>query len=656
MGFLPLTALLCGLCAARARAVQPIADSYKGPIHAQLLKYLNVRQVQPGASVFVRVSEDWSGLNCSLRKGAVIEARVEKAARRVKGAQPSELALSFSKAQCSGAEMAPLDLILSAVSYVPAADQASGGQFPVVRYMATPGIHSMGRGATTGANLPPIAASDEETIFTKGAEFTGMNRGNARHNLKAGEVYGIKGMEMQVGAGPNHSSILIAKKRDVELDEDTEFVLVPTGLTSTASVPTFESSIGGAAEATDIAETLKETPSAPIAAEEFAVCAPPSCTTDLPPATEQVVGHPDESIPARPLGYAPRPQKIISELDNDQAMAWLGPDRLLVAFNPHKLIYREGISTADAPLRTIRAVLVDTRAKRMVSTADWELSDSGKFLWQIAGDCILAHVGKELRVYDAHLHPLTRLRLGGPLDFVRISPNGEVIAVAVLKERHTPQLHAKLRESLEHEPQEDVEVQILDRYFKVIAHTSSASDVIPPTLLNEGQLTLRAQANHRYRLALLKWAGQERTLARFSSACTPELSTFAPDLVLVRTCDRNFDAAEVRVLHANGAVVMRRGPNLEELGYEAKGNPTSGSFALKVLHSSEVLPQGTRFQALDLSSVELRVYRATDGKPLAAIRTDAPPPSHDGYSLSPDGAQIAVLADGQIEIYPVRAK
>jgi hypothetical protein len=238
---------------------------------------------------------------------------------------------------------------------------------------------------------------------------------------------------------------------------------------------------------------------------------------------------------------------------------------------------------------------------------------------------------------------------------VRVSPNGEVIAVAVLRERHSAELHARLRENLGHEPQEDVDVLILDGKFKTIAHASTTSDIVPPTLLNEGQLNVLAQPNHRYRLSMLTWENQDRTLARFSSACMPQLSTFAPDLVMVRTCEKTYGAPEIRILRADGQVVLRGKPEVGELGHEAKGNGASRTFALKVLHAVHALSPDGEFEGSDLSTVELRVYRATDGKRLTTVRADEPAPSHDGYSLSPDGSQVAVLAGGQIDIFPVRA-
>ncbi|HET7346010.1 MAG TPA: hypothetical protein VFJ10_01690, partial [Acidobacteriaceae bacterium] len=169
------------------------------------------------------------------------------------------------------------------------------------------------------------------------------------------------------------------------------------------------------------------------------------------------------------------------------------------------------------------------------------------------------------------------------------------------------------------------------------------------------QMNVLAQPNHRYRLSMVAWDNQERTLARFSSACMPQLSTFAPDLVMVRTCEKTYGAPEIRVLRADGQVVMRGKPEVGEMGDEAKGNVASRSFALKVLHTAHALSPNAEFEGSDLNAVELRVYRATDGKRLAVVRADEPAPSHDGYCLSPDGSQVAVLAGGRIDIFPVRA-
>ena len=83
-----------------------------------VLAHLSVRHVSGGATAFARVTVDWSGKNCFLKQGSILEARVESAVPR-KGSDHSELALAFTKAQCNGADLTPIELVLAAVAAVP---------------------------------------------------------------------------------------------------------------------------------------------------------------------------------------------------------------------------------------------------------------------------------------------------------------------------------------------------------------------------------------------------------------------------------------------------------------------------------------------------------------------------------------------------------
>ena len=45
--------------------------------------------------------------------------------------------------------------------------------------------------------------------------------------MKMGDVVGIRGVKLNVGSGPDHSSVLTATNRDLTLITNTVFVLVP---------------------------------------------------------------------------------------------------------------------------------------------------------------------------------------------------------------------------------------------------------------------------------------------------------------------------------------------------------------------------------------------------------------------------------------------
>jgi hypothetical protein len=307
-------------------------------------------------------------------------------------------------------------------------------------------------------------------------------------------------------------------------------------------------------------------------------------------------------------------------------------------------------------VRVIRAALVDTETHEVTHTVDWDLPDDRQYLWPLADGRVLVHVGSELRVYGPGLQIEKRVSLDGPLAFVRVTPDGSFMVVGVLRERHTPELHAQLRESLNGEPEEDVNILVLNRKFETIARSTARSGLMAPTLLNEGQVTLSAQSNMRYRLSLLTWDNHASVLARFTSNCTPELSSIAPDLIFLVSCDRQSEGREYRLLRTNGELALKGDSTLNECGHAAEGSANLEAFVVKIVQSTLPVPPGAPLSATHFSSEELRVYRSADGKRLLAVRVGSPSLSRDGYALAPDASQLAVLTSDQVILYSVPGK
>ena len=227
------------------------------------------------------------------------------------------------------------------------------------------------------------------------------------------------------------------------------------------------------------------------------------------------------------------------------------------------------------------------------------------------------------------------------------------MAIAIERETHTEQQHAGLRESLGVEPPENVEIRVLDKNLKVVEQATTSSRIMPPTLLNEGQVQLLAKPNKQYRLALAPWNGETTTVARFASACIPEVSSFAPDLLLVDTCGLNTGMHEYRVLQPNGKLVLRGRRDPQALGQTAQGN--GHVFVVRSLHATQTMVQGSVFHGTDLDYEEVRVFQSGDGRRLTSVRMQEPPPSHGGYALSPDGTELAVIADARVNLFAVPA-
>jgi hypothetical protein len=401
------------------------------------------------------------------------------------------------------------------------------------------------------------------------------------------------------------------------------------------------------------AATLEE-----IAPANLDTCEPPVCSLvsgTNETGAEGAIRQTDVSINS--LGYASRTQTEIEELGQDDTIVYLGPTELLVAFNPHHLVPRHGGDSPGATVRVIRAALIDTATRKVLRTAEWHLPDRKQYLWVLDQKRVLIHVGNELRVYGPGLTVEARVALSGQLAFVSPSPDGKILAVGVIKERHTPELHAKLHNSLGQEPEEDVDILILNDRFQTIASTASTSDRLPPTLLNEGQVKLLlefGQAEQRekhYRLELHTWDNLARNLGTFTSGCMPQVSSLSPDLVLLVTCDRFNQGRDYRVIRANGKLVLRGQSLLKELGHAAVGDTESKEFAMRIFEADQPVLPGEVFRPANLQSAVLQVYRSDNGSHLFSVHVSDPAASSGGYALAPGGGQLAILTRDRLALY-----
>jgi hypothetical protein len=643
--------LLLGLCFCTALCQQdptPASEEGVGPVEAELLKPLNVRSLAVGDTVFARVTRDWNGLGCSLRQGATLEATVEQANTHKGRHRESRVALAFTSAQCNGADIKPMNLLLSAVAHVPEEwENTPSGNMSVPLSFGNP--LQFGRQDMNSPNAHvPVDRGPRFPLDSWHMELKGIvHHFPMSAKVQPGDVIDLKGMKLDLGTGPGQSSVLSLKGSDVRLDQYTQLLLVPSSLVFVRTAVPMRLPSGSVAAS----EPVRAQQPSFSAGNDIEVCAPPGCSVDLPVTSEQLQGATEISIETRPLGYTPRPAMILRDFNQDEALAWLGPQQLLFAFNVHGLISREGVANWKATRRKIRAVLLNTQNRSVLRAVDWEIVDSKRFLWPLSNDRVLVHVGNELRIYGAGLEVEQTIPLAGPLEFVRMSPDQGVTAIATLHERHSPELHARLRGELMAEPEEDIDVAIVDRNFNALAQTRTVSGIEPPTLLNEGQVTLLAQPNKYFRLRFSGWDGSTSTLARFTSLCRPGLSSVPPDLLFLVTCNIDTDRFEYRVLRADGKLLMQGSGNGFELGEEMAGVDSGGLFAIKAVHAETEFTPGKDFKGADLTFQELRVYRAADGKRMFAVQVKEPTASRGAYAMSGDGSQLAVLSMSQIQLF-----
>jgi len=419
---LPVTSILLLSCAPGAYSAAPPPV---GPlIEAELLIPISVHGTSVGKPIYARVLSDWQSPGCTLRPGGILKGRLVAAVAHSKSAKTSSLALAFDSAECVGRQMKSLPLTVIAV-LAPSAGSALNATPPLNE--AIIGIDIQGPGGSSGPGGMRSALTAAATANMQ------LTKEEGATTVRPGSVVGLRGLKLSVGTGPEGCSVVSAVGQDVRLARGFRLYLtsggplpplVAEGAAATTAAPSIASS-----PSPSLSIAAEQSPAvASVPVDETEACSPPHCSIVLPEASAAAITRADASISIGEFGYAPRVNREAYGFDHEAAVAFLGPGELLCTFNPHTLVKRSG---EEAAPRAIRAVLVDVTTRRVTRTLDWLVPDDKQYLWPSRENRVLVHVGDELRVYGAGLKLENKIKLAGPLAFLRTSPSGSMIVLGI---------------------------------------------------------------------------------------------------------------------------------------------------------------------------------------------------------------------------------
>jgi hypothetical protein len=625
-------------------------ESSVTPIQAELVKRLDGDKLHLGDTVLARLQLGWNGPSCRLRPGDILQARVVSQKPYSKTTKTSELALLFDQGQCGGPAMKPLLLTLAAMV------SADRGRDPTLQPSEEHQALSDAVGLALHGSTRSVSEAAETVRYEPGRTvYVSRPRVAAPKQLKTGQVVGIPHLKLLVGQGPEGSSILSSTGRQLRLDMGTQLVLF-LNLTVT-SVEAPEKRSHGTTVPDHSKEVTAALPDPPKIADEMEICEPPSCHAafdDLP--SEPRSDEADLVLPLKALGYSPpSPERDMFRFDFHAAVAFLGPSQLLFTFDPHVLVKRTQSEAASAPeMRIIRAVVLDLATRQVIRTVDWRVPDSGQYLWPLGGEQVLVHVGNDLRVYGTGLEQRRKISLGAPLAFVRASPSLAYFAIGVMKERHSPEIHRQLQEAEDREPEEGIDVRVLDSLFREITKIARSSRQAFPVLLDDGEVRFVKIGADQWRIVKYGWAGQRRTIAKATSSCLPSAQSLPSDLLFVVGCDRRNDDKWYRVLR-DGKVLLRGSSSSAELEHTANGAASGKIFAIGIAQAKQALPWGGVFRTSDLQSERVAVFSAKTGQRILALTSSPVVPAIQTFAISPGEEQFAVAATDKILIYRIPA-
>ena len=632
--------------AAQERGVQT-----QRPLETKLMASLDAGHLHVDSPVFAKVMYDWEAAGCRLRAGSTVAGRIVAVQGHRQGQEQPSMTIAFERADCNGATGAPFGMVLFSV--IGAADAGStqagmvdaGGLFGSI---SAP-LHLQGGGggggkgaAAAGPPLPYDATKDMS-----------LSHGGPDERPKEaapGQVRNLGKVTLGVGSGAEGASVLSTTGRSLRVERESELVLVVRAPASSPSRQERdrESAVAAVAEP----PRMVVEPRAPEAPDETEVCAG-SCT---------VVGEDEEAkrrmgakarLSLAGLGFEPHESREFMAFTFESALTYLDSSHLLFTFDPHDLRRRSGGSLRPDVAHTMRAVLVDPERQRVLRVMDWRVLGEGQHVWPAGAGRVLVRVGHELRIYEGGLKLVASATVAGPVAWVSVAPSGGLIAVGVTEERHTEALHQQLRQVTGVEPEEGINVLVMDGALRPLFRTEQRSVEQQPVLSDTGEVRVMLGPGSRWTISETRPDHSRHTVAEAVSTCEPKINAPIAGYLFVVGCTPPL-TNWYRMLRMDGHTVLKGRGSSRGIEQAVSGTEM-GRFAVRVVRSKHSMSNGSPFHKDDLSGEEISVFRAKDGRRLMETVAEAVPLSEQSFALSPSGTQIAVLARGEILFYSLAA-
>lgn len=634
-----LAATLLSLIASLPLASQTRAKTY--PIQAELTHSLNAASLHTGDQVVVKLLEPWQSGECILPRSSMLHGEVKQPAGTAK--QP-RLALLFQyQCQAGGPQKLVWFALLAPEQRAIVDTHGNPVSMQSIRSPSFGGGGGLGPSGIESRVDLSGRQNPTYPLFIDPEVDRSVPRPVA---IEVGQVWKLPKLRLDVGNGPDGSTVLSSNSKDLKLPNGSVLVLMPE---ADALLP-----IPGAAAQVKHKAVMAALPKLPPLPAEIPACHNPACNPSAAADATFVPAASSQQLPLQGLGYKRLRSEELQDLEFGAAVSFLDRDHLLFTFDPRKLVARDPSDRPELRPRGIRAVLFNLRNGHVEKTFDWRVPDSAQYLWKLDDGRILVHDGNRLRWFSASMTQQRVLPLPGPLHFVRLSPDRRHYAIGTINELHRQDEHADLVRAEHGGPEEQVNIQILDENLHTEAEGVQSSRFMPPTLINSGRIDLHhARGDHWY-LRETAWVkGETRDFASITSSCLPQVQSLSADLLYVEGCEVAAGHHWYQVLHEDGSPILKGSIGAREFSPLLSEDVANTAFALAIPEGGVDYLRGAVLHGADLARERVRIYNAANGRELLSATVALPSATSQPVALSAAADRLAVLDGEQILIYDI---
>lgn len=386
------------------------------------------------------------------------------------------------------------------------------------------------------------------------------------------------------------------------------------------------------------------------------------------------------------LDFQPQTAQFLLTGSSMMTLHYVDDRHLLFTFGVHRLMERIADDPPDDQDRMVEAVLVELPSGRVLARTDWRFHDNGQYLWALGHGRFMLRVRDTLTTFA----PMMNFASGQPFRqsrFLKMTADRRIGTVLL-----SPESDLLIIESAERTPPVvppptplfgpapkptptppgrpgDPDPVALSFYRlsmpggdgvkATLAGVARATNFGELAAIGGGHIGVVEEGKQQWGFDFRPYHGAPKELASFGSTCSPTPRFVSSSEFVAFGCHMGNSPQVLGGFNMNGDEMWEQNLFGHYVATSMAFAPSSGRFALARVLGEGATDDLQPIVASAFTEQSVVVYQTESGKQI--LHVDCTPIVRAGqnFALSPDGMKLAVIHEGNIEVYdlpPLSAK